>query len=347
MKEIYFTFIIFIITYYNIECNNHEGCLNHQIDNFLYCKSLSCDSFNGESEIEMKIQCDANSLRCAILNGVCSSNPCGGISTNDECLWGCKRREGKCVSDVCASHDVREGDESKCINDINNKCIYKNNRCEVDPCSLHEELSNCVSDIEKRCVYDGITCSQDSCETFLYDLNLCSFNPRCVVIGGECHENPCSDKSCDENMCKATQQTSCTLDLCISHKATNFDCERLDGCVVKTSGNNNYCVSGGCADLSESLSCGMNKKCVFRKNECTYDVCQGLSQNDCKKNILCYIDDSDVCAFDLCSEGSGMNDDGVICSSLRNCGYEEFDDTCKIATSTFTHINVGSIQGIV
>jgi hypothetical protein len=62
---------------------------------------------------------------------------------------------------------------------------------------------------------------------------------------------------------------------------------------------------------------------------------------------LCYIDENNNCVFDVCSEGSGLNDVGTVCSSLEGCGYETYDDVCKIASSKFTNINVGSIQGIV
>jgi hypothetical protein len=91
----------------------------------------------------------------------------------------------------------------------------------------------------------------------------------------------------------------------------------------------------------------MNGKCVYTKSKCIYDVCQGLSSNSCEENSLCQIDSFGNCGFDSCNEGSDQNDDGVMCLSLTGCGYEISDGICKVATSKFTEINVGRIQGNV
>jgi hypothetical protein len=69
--------------------------------------------------------------------------------------------------------------------------------------------------------------------------------------------------------------------------------------------------------------------------------------NSCKENALCFVDDTNKCVFDTCSEGSGLNDEGLKCLSLEGCGYEEYDGICKISTSKFSRISVGTIQGIV
>jgi hypothetical protein len=296
----------------------------------------------------MAMQCNLNSLKCAVLNGVCSNNPCID-SVGEVCPWGCKRSgEGVCVADVCASYDVRTGDTVACLSDEVNRCIYNNNHCEVDPCSLHGQLSECVSDIENKCVYDGRKCSQNLCEIFGNDLNLCSVNTRCAVISGKCYENPCDDESCDDNLCITTLQPSkCVIDPCASHKASDAECSIIDGCVVKVVETDRMCISGGCEDLSESESCKINGKCVFSKDMCSYDTCRGLNEDDCIGNTLCYVGRNKDCAFDLCNEGSGLNDIGSKCSSMVGCGYEEYDDTCKIATAKFTNVNAGSIHGIV
>jgi hypothetical protein len=117
--------------------------------------------------------------------------------------------------------------------------------------------------------------------------------------------------------------------------------------VVKAVGSNGLCVSGGCDVLTENASCGMNKKCVYSKGKCVVNVCEGSTRNDCEKKVICYIDNVGSCVFDSCTEGSGMNDKGAICSSLAGCGYEKYDDTCRIATSKFSSIVVGSVLGIV
>jgi hypothetical protein len=64
-------------------------------------------------------------------------------------------------------------------------------------------------------------------------------------------------------------------------------------------------------------------------------------------NVLCYVDNVGNCAFDGCTEGSYLNDDGDACLSLSNCGYETFDDSCKTSTAKFTSIDVGSVLGVV
>jgi hypothetical protein len=121
----------------------------------------------------------------------------------------------------------------------------------------------------------------------------------------------------------------------------------IDGCVVKVVDANRLCVSGECSDLSESTNCEINKKCVYSKSRCVVDVCQGLSDTDCEKNELCYVDNTNTCIFDMCSEESGLKDSGDSCLSLTDCGYESFEDRCMVANSKFTVINVGSIQGMV
>jgi hypothetical protein len=293
------------------------------------------------------LECNVNSLKCAVLNGICEENPCLNV-VGDECAWGCKRsKEGTCVSDLCASHDVRDGKISSCLNDVNNKCIYSNNRCTVNPCSLHEEKVNCVKDIENKCIFDGSKCTQGSCELFLNDLNLCSENERCVVISDECHENPCNSNSCKENLCVISTTTGlCSIDGCAVHKATDSECGSYDGCVLKIDGLNEYCISGICNNLKEKMSCEANEKCLFSENVCISNVCKGINQKDCEDNMYCSFDNN-KCVFDTCSEGSKKDDEGILCSSKIGCGYESYDDTCKVANSKFTTINIGSASGIV
>jgi hypothetical protein len=142
--------------------------------------------------------------------------------------------------------------------------------------------------------------------------------------------------------------SECVIDPCIAHKATDAECSSLDGCIVKAVGASTLCVSGGCGDISESVSCEINGKCIFLKNKCMYDTCKGLSEDDCIDNALCYVEkDKNYCVFDLCNEGSDLNDGGVVCSTLTDCGYEVSDNACKVATSKFSIISVGSTQGVV
>jgi hypothetical protein len=291
-----------------------------------------------------------NNLRCAILNGACKHNPCDDVSSGEECPWGCKMNgKGICVNDACASHDLRMGDLTSCLNDVLNRCEYFNNRCEVDPCSVHEEINECVKDIKNTCVFNGVICSRNSCESFSTDLNMCSMNPRCVVINSECHENPCDENSCDVNLCvlSSKEKSKCIVDPCAFHKATDIECGFQDECVVKWEKTNKYCVSGGCEELNERTSCEMNSKCIYSKNICKKDECQELNYDECEKNVLCYVDDNNNCKFESCSEGTHLNDNGEICSSFSGCGYEIFDDTCKRTTAKFTTIIVGSTQGMV
>jgi hypothetical protein len=117
--------------------------------------------------------------------------------------------------------------------------------------------------------------------------------------------------------------------------------------VLKSVGESKFCVSGKCDDLSGYDSCKLNKKCVYSKSVCTSNMCEELNQDKCAENVLCYIDDNNKCAFDLCSDGSGNNDNGISCLLLTGCEYEVYDDTCKVSKSKFTIINVGSILGIV
>jgi hypothetical protein len=155
-------------------------------------------------------------------------------------------------------------------------------------------------------------------------------------------------EGCDVNLCIiTTEPSSCVIDPCVARKPTEAECGISESCVVKAVGTDRLCVTGVCGDLSNSVSCGMNEKCIYSKSTCSYNECRGQSESDCKANVLCYVDENNNCVFDLCSEGSGLNDAGAVCSSLEGCGYEAFDDTCKISTSKFTSVNVGSIQGIV
>jgi hypothetical protein len=348
---VYFIFFsLFIslhfLSYLFLACESHEECRKKQIGDDVFCLSLSCDSLNVEDVAEMSLQCDLNSDRCAILNGVCGDNPCvSGVGGG--CAWGCKKSGETCITDGCAAHDVRGGDGSSCLSDVANKCIYANNRCEVDPCSFHADVSSCVNDMVHRCVYDGLTCSQGTCEAFSTDLNLCGTNSRCVVISGTCHENPCGVNSCDENVCIMSSGASCTLDPCVAYLPTDAYCGSVDGCVVRVSGANRMCISGDCGSLLSRESCDINGKCVYSKNACSVDSCQGLNSADCRMNTLCYSDSYNNCVFDLCSEGSGLGDKGAVCISEATCGYEPSDDTCKIVTSQFTEVIVGSISGVV
>jgi hypothetical protein len=139
----------------------------------------------------------------------------------------------------------------------------------------------------------------------------------------------------------------CLTDPCISRKPTDSECGSLQGCVVKVIGDNQFCISGTCEDLTGSTNCEINGKCVSSKKACILNECKGLSEKSCMENKLCLVDNNNDCAFDLCSEGSQLDDGGVTCSSLSGCGYESYDDICKVSTSTFTDINVGSIQGVV
>jgi hypothetical protein len=204
-------------------------------------------------------------------------------------------------------------------------------------------------DIDNMCVYNGITCAQNTCESFADDLNLCEENTRCVVISGECHENPCNNERCDPNLCLLTNglPPRCDIDPCSLHKLK--ECESSDSCVLKVGegGQGQFCKSGGCGGINEKSSCGLNKKCVYTKEVCAINVCRGLNVNSCKENAVCFVDDSNSCVFDSCSEGSGLNDEGLKCSSLEGCGYEAYDDICKVSTSKFSSISVGTIQGIV
>jgi hypothetical protein len=171
-------------------------------------------------------------------------------------------------------------------------------------------------------------------------------NTRCVVISGECHENPCKAESCNDNLCISSTE-GCLIDPCGFRRPTDAECGATDGCVVKSVGNNLFCKSGGCEYLKDRVNCGINGKCVYSKETCIYDSCKGLSENNCKENKICSVDSNNNCVFDLCSEGSYLSDDGIKCSSLTGCGYEKYDDICKVATSTFTDINIGSVQGVV
>jgi hypothetical protein len=345
-------FLIKIFYYYyvsNVECKKHE-CRKHQIGDELYCQSLTCDSFNVENYGETILQCSLNNELCVMLNGICSDNPCHFSTTEGQCVWGCKVDiYGNCVIDECAAHDVRSGYISECVNDENNKCIYTNNRCEVDQCSFYEEIKDCVEDVENKCVYDGISCSRGSCELFLDDLNLCDTNTRCVTISGKCYENPCNEQTCDENLCilPTISSESCNIDPCALHLPTDIDCGSIDGCIVKTSGINRFCVSGDCSILIDNNSCKVNGKCVFMKNRCVNDPCQKISIDECNENVLCYIDTLGSCLFDDCSEGSGLDDGGDMCLSLVGCGYDTYEGICKTSTSQFGEISVGNISGIV
>jgi hypothetical protein len=225
-------------------------------DSCIYTLNKTCHYGTCEDIGENESDCNLND-KCVIMNGLCTLIPCGNGSGLESgwCEWGCKLNvDGWCVLDPCAFHDVRNGSYSSCLNDQENSCIYDENRCKVDPCSLYNSKSVCVEHGGDGCIYNGVNCVLDICESLGNDLNLCATNERCVVITGKCSSNPCKEVECDENLCLYGSEFSsaavCFFDPCATFLPTDSDCGSRSGCVMKSgNGGSKFCISGDCVKL--------------------------------------------------------------------------------------------------
>lgn len=313
----------------------------------------SCSLSDGSCRYPSRdIGCAACGGSCNAITGLCTTDPCCGVTCDSPPGTGCYASTGTCSQGVCtyttvtngascADSSVCNGSEvcqaGACLSGIPLACD-DGNSCTADTC---DSVAGCLAPP----VVDGTGCADDG--------NVCTFD---LCASGQCTHPPVTDgvacstldtclaaclsgvctggNDCDDgNRCTTDE---CTVSGCAAHLPVADDTPCADGDVCNGA---ETCQSGTCASGTQ-LVCDDNNGCTVDScdavNGCvnsavnngtscsTATICNGsCSAGTCTGGVAIACDDSNPCTIDSCDSSTYAcihpARTGAVCDDANAC----------------------------